>query len=143
MRQLQRWTLMIAGRGGGSHGMKPSRTTSRLALAMPRRGLAEAPLTSRRTRGFPLLLCRLGRQFGRSGKRLVEIGENIVDVLDADGKSHIAGCHAARQLIGGLQLRVRGGSRVDGPRAGIADGGGRGEKLGVLDRCTSRPVAGR
>ena len=66
--------------------------------------------------------CSCGRRHwhGGGGEGLVEIGNDVVDVLDADRKADIAGRHAAGQLIGRTELRVRGAGRMDGQRSRIA-----------------------
>ena len=52
---------------------------------------------------------------------VVVAAADIVAVLNPDRKADVAGRHAAGQLIGWIELRVRGASRMDGQRTRIAD----------------------
>src|ERR1700677_525586 len=57
----------------------------------------------------------------RPGERLVEIGEQVVDVLDPDGQAHrVRGNAGGRQLLLG-ELRVSGRGVVDRQRLRVAD----------------------
>ena len=76
--------------------------------------------------------CRGGCQ------RLIQIGDDVVDVLDADRQAHVAGRHAAGELIGRAQLRVRGAGRMDGQGARIADVGHVVEELERIDEARAR-----
>ncbi len=59
----------------------------------------------------------------RSGarQRLIEIGEQVVDMLNADRQSHGFLADAGLAQFVGRKLAVRGGSRVGGERFGVAD----------------------
>ena len=83
----------------------------------------------------------LGHRRRGGGQGLVEIGDDVVDVLDADREAHVAGRHAAGQLIGRAQLRVRRAGRMDGQRAGIADVGHVIEELERIDEARARLAA--
>jgi hypothetical protein len=54
------------------------------------------------------------------GQRLIEIGENVVDVLDADREADHLRPHAGFLLLRGRHLTVRGRCRVAGERLGVA-----------------------
>src|SRR5580693_4472670 len=56
---------------------------------------------------------------GRS-ERLVEIGEDVVDVLDADAEANHFRRYAGFELLFRRQLAVRGGGRMAGQRFGVA-----------------------
>ena len=56
-----------------------------------------------------------------SSKRLIDIGNNVVRMLDADRKPHITFSHAGLELLLRRQLRVSCRGRMNGERAGIAD----------------------
>ncbi len=83
----------------------------------------------------------LRRRQRRRSQRLVKIGKDIVNVLDADREAHVARRHAARQLIGRAQLRVRGAGRMDGQRAHITDVGHVIEELQRIDETRSSLAA--
>ena len=80
-----------------------------------------------------VFLCGFRRRQRGDCQRLVEIGDDVVDVLDADGQAHVAGRYAAGELVGRAQLRVRGAGRVDGQRTRIADVGHVVEELERID----------
>src|SRR3712207_7579068 len=56
-------------------------------------------------------------------QRLVEVGDDVARVLDADRQAHEVGRHAGRDLLLGRELPVRGGGRVDheAPRVAQVD----------------------
>ena len=62
-------------------------------------------------------------------------------MLDADRQPDIAGRHAARELIGGTELRVCGAGRMDGERACIADVGHMIEELECIDETGTSLMA--
>ena len=75
---------------------------------------------------------------------MLEIGDNIVDVLDADGKPDIAIGDAGSQLVLDRKLRVGGRCRMDRQTAGIADIGDMVEELQRVDQFPPRlPAAGQ
>jgi hypothetical protein len=57
------------------------------------------------------------------------IGQQVVDVLDADRQAHHVFAHAGLGQFLGRQLAVRGGGRVAGQRLGVADVDQAGEQL--------------
>ena len=66
----------------------------------------------------PDALERLGR-----GEPLLEVGEDVVDALDADREPHQPWRHTGGQLLLGSELGVRGRRRVDHQRPHVADVG--------------------
>ena len=72
-----------------------------------------------------------------SGKRLIDIGNDIVWVLDADRKPDVSLRDAGLELLFWRQLRVRCGRRMDGERAGITDVGDMIEELQVIYEPTA------
>ena len=52
---------------------------------------------------------------------LVQIGQQIVDVLDTDRQAHGFLAHAGLLQLFGIELAVGGGRRVRGQRLGVAD----------------------
>ena len=52
---------------------------------------------------------------------LREVGEDVVDVLDADREADVAGADAGRELLFRGELAVGRAGRVDRQRTGIAD----------------------
>ena len=87
-----------------------------------------------------LRLRRLG-DFSRRLQRLVEIGDDVVDMLDADRQPDIVVGHAGRLLLLGRELRVGGGRRMDGERARVADIGDVIEELERVDELAPRLLA--
>jgi acyl-CoA synthetase (AMP-forming)/AMP-acid ligase II len=79
------------------------------------------------------------RSAWRRRQRLVEIGDDVVDVLDADRQAHIARRHAGLQLLLGRQLRMRRAGRMDGEAARVADVGDVIEHLERVDEA--RPAS--
>ncbi len=74
-------------------------------------------------------------------QRLVEIGEDVVDVLDADGQANVIVGDAGRQLLFGRELRVGGARRMDGERARVADVGDMIEELERVDELGAGGLA--
>src|SRR5690606_17361316 len=75
------------------------------------------------------------------GEGLVEVGDEVRRVLDADGQAH-----DVRRGAGGLelvagQLAVRGGRRVDHQRTGVAQVGHVREQLERVDELHAGVVA--
>src|ERR1700733_9736240 len=62
-------------------------------------------------------------EFPCRGEAELEVGQDVVDALDADGQPHQTGGDAGGQLLGGAQLRVGGRCRVNHQRAHVADVG--------------------
>ena len=56
----------------------------------------------------------------RPRERLIQIGEDVVDVLDADAQADAARADAGRQLFGRRHLAMSGGGRMAGERFRIA-----------------------
>src|SRR3984957_7340989 len=76
----------------------------------------------------PAARCRSGGRrpdasCARRVQRLAEIGEDIVDVLDANRQPHIAGRHTGRRLFRFGQLRVRRAGRMDRQAACVTNVG--------------------
>src|SRR5688500_11516715 len=76
-------------------------------------------------------------QLGGSAQRLAEIGEDVVDVLDADREADIAVRHAGLLLLGRGQLRMRGAGGMDRQAARIADIGDVVEELERVDELAT------
>src|SRR5262245_4552993 len=123
---------------------KPSRASAKVAAsgifialsltgALGSRGRRSPPIEWKIN--FPS--CGLGHRHRGCGERLVEVGDDIVDVLDADREAHVAGRHAAGELVRRAQLPVRGRSRMDGERPGIADVGHVVEEVERVDEARS------
>ena len=55
--------------------------------------------------------------------RLVKISDDVLNVFQADRQAHHVGRGASQLELVGVELAVRGGSRVDDQRAGVADVG--------------------
>ena len=64
---------------------------------------------------------------------LGQVGDEVVDVLQADRQADEVIGDAGRSLLLGLQLRVRGRGGVDDERLGVADVGQQAEDLDVVD----------
>jgi len=60
---------------------------------------------------------------------LVEIGEDVADVFDADAEANEFGSDAGGGLLRGLELLVGGGGGMNHQRFSIADVGDEGEEL--------------
>src|SRR5262245_17145718 len=83
----------------------------------------------------------IGGAAGRSGESAtlggaepsVEVGEDVVDGLDADAQPHQVGRDAGRHLLVGGELRVGGGRRVDREAAHVTHVGQVAEQLQVVD----------
>ena len=74
-------------------------------------------------------------------QRLDEIGEDVVDMLDADRQAHIAVVDAGRELLLGRELRMRGRGGMDRQAARVADIGDVVEQLQRIDERAGRPRA--
>ena len=72
---------------------------------------------------------------------LIEVGEDIVDVLDADGEADEFRRDATGGLLGVCELGVSGAGGVDGKALGVADIGEVGEEFEALDECAPSGVA--
>ena len=79
---------------------------------------------------------------GRCRQRLIQVGDDVGRVLDADREAHHirAGARLRLLLVGKLAMRGRG--RMDDQRAGVADIGEMGEQLDAR-RPSSRPLHSR
>src|ERR1700722_2054911 len=66
-------------------------------------------------------------------ERLRQILENVVRVFEADGKAHVTGRDAGRELLVRRQLLMRGRGRMNGKRACVADVGDMVQKLERVD----------
>jgi hypothetical protein len=65
--------------------------------------------------------------------RLLEVGDEVVDVLEADRDAdQVVGVTPVATWSSGRELLVRGGGRMDDQRLGVADVG---EQAEELDRC--------
>ena len=76
-------------------------------------------------------------------KAALEIGEDVVDMLEADGQPHIAVGDAGRVLLLRRELRMRGGRRMDGQAARVADIGDVIEQLQRIDEAAAGFLAAR
>src|SRR5262249_20184643 len=81
------------------------------------------------------------RHFAGRLQRLLEIGDDVVDMLDADGEAHVVFGHARPQLLCGGQLRVSRCRRMNGEAAGIADIGDVVEHLQRVDELAAGLLA--
>src|SRR3546814_7925056 len=73
-------------------------------------------MTCRSGKGAPPPSPALGRDalgVGRGLERLPDVGQDIVDMLDADRQAQVARRHAGGALVLGAELLVRRGRRVD------------------------------
>src|SRR3984957_65091 len=90
----------------------------------PRRSPAGSDRTVSRRRGMGSALPRLfgSNQASRLGgaKRLIEVGDDVVDVLDADREADHLRPHASFLLLRRRHLPMRGRSRMAGERFGVA-----------------------
>jgi len=68
---------------------------------------------------------------------LIEVGEEVVEVFDTDGKADEFGFDAAGELLLGGELGVCRGGGVNGERFGVAEVGDVGEKLKGVDELGS------
>tara|TARA_B110000305_G_scaffold87231_1_gene98343 strand:+ start:4018 stop:4563 length:546 start_codon:yes stop_codon:yes gene_type:complete len=68
---------------------------------------------------------------------LVEVGEDVVDVLDADGEADEFGLDAAGELLFGGELGVSGGGGMDRERFGVSKVGDVGEHFQRVDELGS------
>ena len=71
-------------------------------------------------------------------ERLRNILENIVGMFEANREAHVAGCDAGCELLLGRQLLMRGGGRMDGERARVADVGDMVEEFERVDELAPR-----
>src|SRR5665811_1033245 len=78
-----------------------------------------------------------GAGSGRDSNGLVEVGDDVVDVLEADRDSDQIGRHAAGDLILSRELRVGGGCGVDDQALGLADIGQQAEELDRVDELAA------
>ena len=71
----------------------------------------------------------------------VEVGQDVLERLEADGQADQVGGDAGGGLLGLGQLRVGGRRRVDGQAADVADVGQVAEQLEPLDEAPARLLA--
>ncbi len=69
----------------------------------------------------------------REGEGLIEVPDDVLRVLQADGDADQVGAHAGGDELFLGELAMRRGGRVDDQGAGIADVGEMGRELQVLD----------
>lgn len=111
--------------------------TIRILRTQPH-NLSQTPLNHGRgvillLRGLALGLCGIGLGSGGLLERLLEVGDDIVDVLGADGDAdEVLGDAGAHALLVG-ELLVGGGPGVDGEGLGVADVGEVGDELEAVD----------
>src|SRR5271168_340405 len=86
---------------------------------------------------------RSQRGRARRGERLVEIAEDVVDVLDADGEADVTVGHARREPILRRELRMRGRCGMDREAARVADIGDVIQQLQRVDEAPARLAAAR
>ena len=94
---------------GGEPAFRHQAPRPRVTTVAAKAGLGKTPRRKRSKH----LLCGL--------QSLQQIGENIVDVFDADRKANIPFGDAGRQLVFDGKLRMGGARRVNGQATGIAD----------------------
>ena len=70
-------------------------------------------------------------------ERLVEIGEEVLDILDPDRQPHEVGGDTGGLLLRFVELLVCGRCRMNGERLGIANVGEVTEQLEAIDELTS------
>ncbi len=87
-------------------------------------------------------LCR-ARKTARRHDGAFEISQDVVDVLDADGKAHIAIGNTRRRLILCRELRMRCARGMDRQTARIADVGHVVEQLQAVDEPAPRLATAR
>ena len=75
----------------------------------------------------------------RSGQRLVEVGQQVIDVLDADGQAHRFRAYTRAGQFLGRELPVGSRRRVGSQRAHVADVDQPGEEL----QCVQELLAAR
>ena len=81
------------------------------------------------------------RLFGSGGKALLQIGNDVIDVLGADGQADGVGLDAlVQQLLGG-QLGVSGGGGVNHQGLHIGHVGQQGEDFQIVDELVSLLLA--
>ena len=79
---------------------------------------------------------------GRQG--LIEVGQKVVDMLDADRQTNHVRAHTGFLEFVRIELAVRGGGRVTGQRLGITDIDQPGEQLQrILEMRTGGNGVGR
>lgn len=71
------------------------------------------------------------------GKCLLEVGEDVVDVLDSDGEADVAFGRAGLDPLGRVKLAVGGRGRVDRQAARVADVGDIVEELQRVDEAAT------
>ena len=76
---------------------------------------------------------------GARSQRLVEVGDDVVDVLRADRDANIIGRHAGGKLLRLAQLLVRRAGRMDHERLAVADIGQMAGELDAVDEPDRRP----
>ena len=74
----------------------------------------------------------------RRPQRLVQIGDDVVHVLDADGQPNQVRAHAGRPLFLVGQLLVGRARRMNDQRFGVTDVGQKREQLHVVDEASAR-----
>ena len=74
----------------------------------------------------------------RRGEPALDVRDDVVDVLQADRKPHIALGYAGRVLLFGAELRMRRGRGMNGQAARIADIGDVVEQLQRVDEAPAR-----
>ncbi len=72
------------------------------------------------------------------GKGLVEVGEDVVDMLNADGEADKFWADTTGELLLGGELRMGRGGRVNRQRLGVTKVGNVGEQLERVDKLCSR-----
>ena len=74
----------------------------------------------------------------RLRERLRQVGDDVVDVLDADGEAHVIVGDAGRELVLGESCECVVAGRMDRQRARIADVGHVVEQLERIDEARAR-----
>src|SRR5690606_27576025 len=70
----------------------------------------------------------------RDRERLIEVPQDVVDVFQTDGQTHIVGRHARQRLFFLAQLRVRRRGWMNGERTRVTDVRQVREQLQVVDK---------
>src|SRR3984893_6895016 len=79
----------------------------------------------------------MGYKASRCIEGVIDVGDNVVGMLDAYRKAHISLADTGLQLVFWRQLRMRGGCRVDRERADVTDVGDVINELQAVDELAA------